>query len=544
MRSLFYILILTLITNDYCIAQVIIEGKIHNYDGNTELYYFPTLEGIHTSVWKTIHPNPSGEFRIKYKNDGYGTTLLIFDRLYYRFFHDGKSSISFEIDQSKINLPDRITRLNPLEERRKGNYIVLEAERDSLKQEATLFIRGDYADVNSFYNKNLRSSHSLLNVNGTYYSYLVRNAERGSEAIAIIDSLIQLESSQINALGNIGDIENENYKHVNNEIKEFLQNEARAFYSGVLLHGLFLKRRDQVNMLHWNPDTALAVYNRNWEKLTEYFLGELSSNIVPAANSFDFNELVLLIRNTKFDYQKYDPNLYERSNSVNVFNLLNEPDSMILDSILVLDEKAALAYRVKKLQGHFNNQNSYSLALLNAYDEIKAKYPHSIHIKQFESDAEKVKEYLKSSAEKFNKAKVIETDYYHFEDLLELFKGQNLLIDIWATWCGPCIEEFKYKHHFRPFVDRGDLTVLYISIDKQRWEKKWRENMKYNQLEGYHVRANNVLIKDMWEFLDGKTGAIPRYVLIDKSGKIFIKDSAKPSQKDLFEEQIKQLLTS
>lgn len=38
------------------IGQVIIEGKIHNYDGKSTLFYYPTLEGIHTSVWVTIVP--------------------------------------------------------------------------------------------------------------------------------------------------------------------------------------------------------------------------------------------------------------------------------------------------------------------------------------------------------------------------------------------------------------------------------------------------------------------------------------------------------
>jgi thiol-disulfide isomerase/thioredoxin len=545
MRRFFTLLILLLIANVYCIGQITIEGKIHNYDGKTKLHYYPTLEGIHTSVWKTIQPNPSGEFRIKYKNDGYGTTIISFKRLNYRFFHDANSTIRFEFDQNKIKLPDRITKLNPLEERRKGNYIVLEQVLDSLKQEATFIIEGDYADVNNFYNTNLRSSHSSLrDVNGTYYSYIIRNTSRASEAMAVLDSLIQLEYRQINILGSLQDDENKNSKTVNNDIKEFLKNEVRSFYSGVLLSGMFLKRRDQLNMLLWNPDTALTVYNRHWEKLIEFFVDDLSENIVPSANSFDLNELVQLLCYTQEEYQKYDTKFQTKSLDAYILEALLNPDSTILDSTLILDEKSVLAHRLQALQVYFYSQTFYSPTLLDAYNELKIKYPNSVHIIQFEPEVEKVKAYLKSSAEKFDKAEIIETNYYRFEDLLELFKGQNLLVDIWATWCSPCIQEFKYKENYKPFVKSGDLTVLYISIDKQRWEKKWRDNIKYNQLEGYHVHANNVLIKDMWEFIGGSTGAIPRYVLINENGKIFINDSARPSQKDLLEKQIKQLLSS
>jgi hypothetical protein len=356
-------------------------------------------------VWKTIQPNPSGEFRIKYKNDGYGTTIISFKRLNYRFFHDANSTIRFEFDQNKIKLPDRITKLNPLEERRKGNYIVLEQVLDSLKQEATFIIEGDYADVNNFYNTNLRSSHSSLrDVNGTYYSYIIRNTSRASEAMAVLDSLIQLEYRQINILGSLQDDENKNSKTVNNDIKEFLKNEVRSFYSGVLLSGMFLKRRDQLNMLLWNPDTALTVYNRHWEKLIEFFVDDLSENIVPSANSFDLNELVQLLCYTQEEYQKYDTKFQTKSLDAYILEALLNPDSTILDSTLILDEKSVLAHRLQALQVYFYSQTFYSPTLLDAYNELKIKYPNSVHIIQFEPEVEKVKAYLKSSAEKFDKA--------------------------------------------------------------------------------------------------------------------------------------------
>jgi len=120
----FFLLLLATFYCPYILGQIIIKGKIHNYDGKSEVNYCPTVEGIHTPVWEAVQPNSKGEFRIKYNNEGYGTTIISFDRLLYRFFHSEKSYIQFEIDQSKIHLPERIRKLNFLEERRKGNYIV------------------------------------------------------------------------------------------------------------------------------------------------------------------------------------------------------------------------------------------------------------------------------------------------------------------------------------------------------------------------------------------------------------------------------------
>jgi thiol-disulfide isomerase/thioredoxin len=173
---------------------------------------------------------------------------------------------------------------------------------------------------------------------------------------------------------------------------------------------------------------------------------------------------------------------------------------------------------------------------------MKSQYPDSEQIKYFEPQIEKLKAYLKSNAEKYDQARVIETNYISINDLLETFKGKNVLIDIWATWCGPCVEDFNYKSALKPFIENGKLTVLYISIDKQTWEKKWRENIRFNQLEGYHVLADDVLIRDAWHYLGGREGVIPRYALIDKNGNVFLAEAARPSQGKKLVEQVENLL--
>ena len=526
-------------------GQIIIEGKIHNYDGESKVIYVPTLEGIHSSsLWETVQPNSKGEFKIKYKNNGYGTTRVGFKRLYYRFFHDDNTRIYFEIDQNKINIPQHIKGMSAIKDSIKETSAIRERVMDSIKYESTISINGDFQDVNNYYNTNIRSSYFMWReVGGNYYSHLIRKAEQPSEVLQIIDSLIEIETKQISALGNLVNQESAGLKKANNEIKQFLKNEVRSFYSVIFLSGMFLKRTDQQRELFRNPDTTLTIYNRQWEKLIEYFFAELSESVTPSANSAESNELVLSIKSAMASYKNYHNRPKVKSFDEYIVEGTLRPDSTLLDSILILDSKSALAYKAYNLWGYLHSQTAYSPTLLNAYNELKNQYPNSIHITRLEPQVEKLKVYLKSSSEKFDKAEFINTNYYQFVDLLELFRGKNILIDVWATWCGPCIHEFNYKDTFRPFIDSGELTVLYISIDKERWEQKWRDNIKYNQLEGYHVLANNVLKKDMWDFLGGLTGAIPRYALINKKGEIFINEAARPSQKELLRTQIDDLVS-
>jgi hypothetical protein len=48
----------------------------------------------------------------------------------------------------------------------------------------------------------------------------------------------------------------------------------------------------------------------------------------------------------------------------------------------------------------------------------------------------------------------------------------------------------------------------------------------------------------MWEVLGGMNGVIPRYALVDKEGKIFLNETARPSQSKKLIEQINNLIST
>lgn len=71
---------------------------------------------------------------------------------------------------------------------------------------------------------------------------------------------------------------------------------------------------------------------------------------------------------------------------------------------------------------------------------------------------------------------------------------------------------------------------------------RWRQSIKINQLAGNHFRADTEFIKDMWEVIGDEKGVIPRYVLIDKEGKIFKSTAARPGNGSELVQEIESLI--
>jgi peroxiredoxin len=115
------------------------------------------------------------------------------------------------------------------------------------------------------------------------------------------------------------------------------------------------------------------------------------------------------------------------------------------------------------------------------------------------------------------------------------YRGKVVLLDFWATWCGPCKIEIPWFMEFQRKDQGRGLVVLGVSMDDEGWEvvKPFVARQKMN----YRVLIGN----DQTAQLYGGIDALPTTFLIDREGKIADVHVGLADRKE-FENGIEQLL--
>ena len=123
------------------------------------------------------------------------------------------------------------------------------------------------------------------------------------------------------------------------------------------------------------------------------------------------------------------------------------------------------------------------------------------------------------------------TDYENIKGgktSLSDFKGKYVYIDVWATWCGPCRMEIPHLKKLEQKFHGKNIEFVSISIDDLENAQKWRDFVKEDQLTGVQLMADNDWKSEFIKNYGIKS--IPRFILIDKEGKIINYDAPRPSQ--------------
>lgn len=112
-----------------------------------------------------------------------------------------------------------------------------------------------------------------------------------------------------------------------------------------------------------------------------------------------------------------------------------------------------------------------------------------------------------------------------FKDL----RGKVVMVDVWATWCGPCKAEMPYLQQLEEEMKNKEVAFVSISLDVEKDKGKWLKMVQDQKLGGIQLFAGGW--SDITSYYQIK--GIPRFMVFDQQGRIVNTDAPRPSDPEL-----------
>lgn len=110
------------------------------------------------------------------------------------------------------------------------------------------------------------------------------------------------------------------------------------------------------------------------------------------------------------------------------------------------------------------------------------------------------------------------------------FKGKLIYIDLWATWCTPCIKEGGFLEEvMKQYAGNDNIAFIKISFDKR--EDQWMNYISKHETKALNLLAADAFDSKLAQFYNVKS--IPHFILIDSEGKIIKAYAPRPSSPEL-----------
>ncbi len=114
-----------------------------------------------------------------------------------------------------------------------------------------------------------------------------------------------------------------------------------------------------------------------------------------------------------------------------------------------------------------------------------------------------------------------------FEEILAKYKGKTVFVDIWASWCGDCLQGIPGVKEIQK--NNPELTYLFLSLDRK--ETSWKAGINKYNLKGEHY-----FVPTGFKGAFGKAIGldwIPRYMIINPDGSIKLFEAVKTNDEAL-----------
>lgn len=312
-----------------------------------------------------------------------------------------------------------------------------------------------------------------------------------AEAVAVMDSL---RTAQMNALHEV----EENFSKVD---KFFIETEkSRIKYFWGLSHVMY-----PLYYSYYNNDKGFKTSPE-----FDSYLGELNINDSNLISLPDYRQFIFNYLNSKVNGYFEDESISASNPSFTSYQL-GKIDEIFTDK----NVKSYLAYRVMRDHVSYDGIKDYDL-IWPIFDKICT----SPFFKDEIVEALASWNYLKPGNPAQDFAGVtLQGDTVHLSD----FIGKYVYVDVWATWCRPCLGEIPALTRIEE--EMKDNNIVFISASVDRDKGAWDKMLTEQTMHGVQIYVGQS------ETLSGfyKISSIPRFMLFDREGKILEVSADRPT---------------
>ncbi|KGL58774.1 TlpA family protein disulfide reductase [Polaribacter sp. Hel1_85] len=236
------------------------------------------------------------------------------------------------------------------------------------------------------------------------------------------------------------------------------------------------------------------------------------------------------------DYDNEEDYINSRAYKSLVSNYYKNKAAEIKTSENISEDIAALkAFSTAKTQTIKNDLLSSTIASITRTEHLDEYYnlfmAASTDKKQKETIAESYRNLKKVQAGNPSPKFENYVNYAGGTTSLDDLKGKYVYIDVWATWCRPCIGEIPALKEIEKKYHGKNIEFVSISVDRQSSYEKWKKMVKDKELGGVQLFADNDFKSKFMK--DYVINGIPKFILLDPKGNIVNANAPRPSDSKL-----------
>ena len=256
---------------------------------------------------------------------------------------------------------------------------------------------------------------------------------------------------------------------------------------------------------------------------------------ISAYDSFSFLPRILKLRYDELPFKRKDilPLLYKILDSQLAALFPNTPDIVYA----ALPERNNLDSAMTYLELHYTNadlkkivKNNIATRYVNRYDYTddfdKGLERLRMATEKYGLDPKFADDFAKRKAtvpgQPFPENVVLKDPQGNVVDFAK-FRGKYVYIDVWASWCIPCLKEVPMLQKMERELKNDKVVFLSVSVDAK--EGPWKQKMKQLNMHGNQLHNPD---NSLCEALNVK--GIPFFVIYDAEGKLYMHGAPRPSQ--------------